>query len=168
VKGILGISMYRYFVFWGAMLLIVGGGVEAQQTPVQPEAEPEAVNDVEDVAVEPEAPEPTAPDTGVRTISPRGGEVGIHGEGVYQPFLRKPMEFRDVPDEGDTLTLETPEQPIPAIPGLRSFAFAIYLSSPQLPVLCIISIRLSDLPDAMPAACLQALVGRPVPAGSFQ
>ncbi len=115
------------------MLLIVAGGANAQQTPEQPESAPDAVNDVEDVATEPDAPdepddpdvpEPDAPDTGVRTIAPRGGEVGIHGEGVYQPFLRKPIEFRDVPDEGQTLTLETPDQRIDATEFLDTLAQA--------------------------------------------
>ncbi len=114
------------------MLLCIAGGVDAQQTPVQPEATPSDVGDVEGVAVEPEAPdapepeapEPAAPDRGVRTIAPRGGEVGVHGDGVYQPFLQKPMEFREVPDEGSRLTLETPEQRIQATEFLDTLAQA--------------------------------------------
>ncbi|MFP4172759.1 MAG: secretin N-terminal domain-containing protein [Candidatus Hydrogenedentota bacterium] len=107
--------------------------MEAQQTPVQPESATDEASDVEDVADEPESSEsdasddvsePGASDAGVRTMSPQGGEVGFHGEGVYEPFLEKSMEFREVPDEGETLTLETPEDRIPATEFLDTLAQA--------------------------------------------
>ncbi len=88
--------------------------------PAEP-VTPEPAEPPDDPAV---APEPRDIDRGVRTISPGDTGVGVHGEGDFEPFRRRAMEFRDVPEGGETLTLMTPDsaQPVPDLLDVLSQA----------------------------------------------
>lgn len=61
----------------------------------------------------------------VRTItSPARGARGVAGKEAFQPLQGRPLEYTDVPDVGEVITLDAADRPLPVIEFLDALARA--------------------------------------------